>query len=118
MPVTVQLNSQILQKTNEHFLVFRKCLWLLNFSADILKHHHKSNSYYNQAIPGASNSKLIFGHFQTQIIQSIGLGGPPRRRALPLLPFFLPPEDPLTVVAAKAAANASPRLVGWEGIKS
>merc|ERR1719411_2179323 len=50
-----------------------------------------------------------------QYIQSIGLGGPPRRRALPLLPFFLPPEDPLTVVAAKAAANASPRLVGCGG---
>jgi len=55
-----------------------------------------------------SNSKLRCW----QYIQSFGLGGPPRRRALPLLPFFFPPDDPLTVVAAKAAANASPRLVG------
>ena len=35
--------------------------------ANILKHHHQSNYYHNQAIPGASNSKLIFGHFQTQV---------------------------------------------------
>ena len=67
MPVTVLLNSQILQKIGEHFLAFRKCLWLLNSSANILKHHHQSNYYHNQAIPGASNSKLIFGHFQTQV---------------------------------------------------
>ena len=67
MPVTVLLNSQILQRIGEHFLAFRKCLWLLNSSANILKHHHQSNHFHNQAIHGASNSKLIFGHFQTQV---------------------------------------------------
>ena len=67
MPVTVLLNLQILQQIGEHFLAFKKCLWLLDSLANIFKHHHQSNYYHNQAIPGASNSKLIFGHFQTQV---------------------------------------------------
>ena len=54
MPVTVLLNSQILPKIGEHLLAFRKCLWLLNSSANILNHHQQSNYYHNQASPGTS----------------------------------------------------------------
>ena len=64
MPVTVLLNSQILQRIGEHFLAFRKCLWLLNSLANILQHYHQSNYYHNQAFPGASISNWFLASFK------------------------------------------------------